>query len=101
MPVLTWPSKDLDEPTPGRLILDSLIYPGGKGYPSKLVGGRLIFGDNLPVMAALLPARGRHDPMRPHFSNKYPARMGRMTLAALRAGPWRRVSGFMAEPGCH
>src|SRR5512142_225972 len=82
MPSLTWPSKQLPQATPGRLIQDSIIFPAGKGYPGHAPQNRLIFGDNLPVMAALLPEyEGRihlvyADP--PFFTNrKYPARIGR------------------------
>ena len=82
MPTLTWPSKSLAEPTPGQLIKDSVVFPGGKGYPGAFPENRLIFGDNLPVMAALLPEYKDKinliyaDP--PFFTNrKYSARIGR------------------------
>ena len=82
MPSLVWPSKHLDEPAPGQIIKDSIIYPAGNGYPGTVPENRLIFGDNLPVMAALLPEyEGRisliyADP--PFFTNrKYSARIGR------------------------
>ncbi len=82
MPILTWPSKHEAEAAPGSLVLDSVIYPGGSGYPGEKPQDRLIFGDNLPVMAALLPEwEGRinliyADP--PFFTNrKFAARIGR------------------------
>lgn len=82
MPVLTWSSKNQSDAVPGIIALDSVVYPGGRGYPDRVPQNRLIFGDNLPVMAALLPEyEGRinlvyADP--PFFSNrKYPARIGR------------------------
>src|SRR5512142_3179822 len=82
MPSLTWPSKQLPQATPGRLIQDSIIFPAGKGYPGHAPQNRLIFGDNLPVMAALLPEYENQinliyaDP--PFFTNRqYPARIGR------------------------
>lgn len=82
MPSLIWPSKHLTQAAPGHLIRDSIIFPGGKGYPGQAPENRLIFGDNLPVMAALLPEyEGRinlvyADP--PFFTNrKYSARIGR------------------------
>ena len=82
MPSLTWPSKQLSEAEPGRLVTDSVVFPGGAGYPGQTPEDRLIFGDNLPVMAALLPQyEGRinlvyADP--PFFTNrKYSARIGR------------------------
>ncbi len=82
MPSLTWPSKQQAESAPGSLIRDSIIFPAGNGYPGEIPQNRLIFGDNLPVMAALLPEyEGRlnlvyADP--PFFTNrKYSARIGR------------------------
>ncbi len=67
---------------PGSSSKDSIIYPAGNGYPGAIPENRLIFGDNLPVMAALLPEyEGRisliyADP--PFFTNrKYSARIGR------------------------
>jgi site-specific DNA-methyltransferase (adenine-specific) len=82
MPLLTWPDKHLSDPQKAVLVKDSIIYPGGIGYPDGIPGNRLILGDNLPVMAALLPDyEGRinliyADP--PFFSNrKYSTRIGR------------------------
>jgi DNA modification methylase len=82
MPILTWPSKSLTDPTPANLLTEAIIYPQGRGYPDAKPENRLILGDNLPVMAALLPEyEGRvnliyADP--PFFTNrKYPARIGR------------------------
>lgn len=81
MPSLTWPSKHLSDPQPATLIRDSIIYPGGRGYPDASPESRLFLGDNLAVMAALLPEyEGRlnliyADP--PFFTNrKYSARIG-------------------------
>lgn len=82
MPSLNWPTKHQAQATPGRLIRDSVIHPGGRGYPAEEPQSRLIFGDNLPVMAALLPEHESGinliyvDP--PFFTNrKYSARIGR------------------------
>ena len=82
MPSLTWPSKHLSEPGPASLIKDSIIFPGGRGYPNAVPVSRLIMGDNLAIMAALLPdLEGRinliyADP--PFFTNrKYQSRIGR------------------------
>jgi DNA modification methylase len=82
MPSLIWPSKHRGDATPGRLVRDSLIYPSGNGYPGGSPQNRLILGDNLPVMAALLPEyEGRinlvyADP--PFFTNRtFSARIGR------------------------
>ena len=82
MPLLSWPDKHLSDPQKAVLIKDSIIYPGGIGYPDGIPGNRLILGDNLSVMAALLPEyEGRinliyADP--PFFTNrKYSTRIGR------------------------
>jgi DNA modification methylase len=82
MPSLIWPSKTPPAPLPASLETDSLVYPQGKGYPGTFPENRLIQGDNLSVMSALLPAlEGRvnliyADP--PFFTNRhYPARIGR------------------------
>ncbi len=82
MPILTWPGKSLVDPTPASLLTEAIIYPQGRGYPDAQPESRLILGNNLPVMAALLPEyEGRinliyADP--PFFTNrKYPARIGR------------------------
>jgi len=82
MPSLTWPSKHLTLPQPVSLIQDSIIYPGGRGYPDHLPKNRLILGDNLAVMSALLPEfEGRIDLIYadpPFFTNrKYSTRIGR------------------------
>jgi hypothetical protein len=82
MPILTWPSKSLPEPELSDLILDSVIYPHGIGYPDAHPEDHLFLGDNLKVMEALLPEYENRldliyaDP--PFFTNKrYPARIGR------------------------
>ena len=82
MPTLTWPSKRLSEPEPAVLILDSAIFPQGHGYPGENANNQLILGENLRVMAALLPKyEGCLDLIYadpPFFTNKhYPARIGR------------------------
>jgi DNA modification methylase len=82
MPNLTWSSKKLPSPQPCKLMSDSLVYPGGIGYPHVEPQNRLILGDNLAVMASLLEElEGKihliyADP--PFFTNRhYPARIGR------------------------
>jgi DNA modification methylase len=82
MPVLTWPTKSLPEPLPGLLHTDSLVRTPGQASPEEHSPNRLILGDNLAVMAALLPGyEGRinliyADP--PFFTNRrFPARVGR------------------------
>jgi site-specific DNA-methyltransferase (adenine-specific) len=82
MPILTWPSKHHSDPQPASLVKDSIIYPAGRGYPNVQSEDRLILGDNLAIMSALLPEYESRinliyaDP--PFFTNrKYPARIGR------------------------
>ena len=82
MPELIWREKQLTVPAPATLVTDSIIYPGGRGYPKTTVANRLILGDNLAVMTSLLPKyEGRinliyADP--PFFTNKkFAARIGR------------------------
>ncbi|MBN1667226.1 MAG: site-specific DNA-methyltransferase [Anaerolineales bacterium] len=80
MPILNWPSKSFAEPAPAELVTDSWI--GTSGVKQGSPANRLILGDNLAVMAALLPEyEGRIDLIYtdpPFFTNKaYPARVGR------------------------
>ena len=55
MPVLTWPDKALRNTEPASLLTEAVIFPQGSGYPDTKPGSRLILGDNLPIMTALLP----------------------------------------------
>ena len=82
MPILNWKGKHLALPDPASLIQDSILYPNGRGYPKARREGRVILGDNLSVMAALLPEHEGQinliyaDP--PFFTNrKFSARVGR------------------------
>jgi hypothetical protein len=82
MPSIHWTGKHLAAPRPATLTTDSIIHPNGFGYPKARPSSRLILGDNLSVMAALLPEyEGRinliyADP--PFFTNrKFNARIGR------------------------
>ena len=82
MPIIHWTGKHLSQPKPASLIQDSIIYPDGCGYPKAQTHNRLILGDNLAIMATLLPKyEGRvnliyADP--PFFTNrKFTARIGR------------------------
>ncbi len=82
MPELVWREKKLADPVPATLVADSLIYPSGRGYPKGSVNNRLLLGDNLAVMASLLPKYESRinliyaDP--PFFTNKkFSARIGR------------------------
>jgi len=82
MPQLTWPGKRLNDPIPAQLVTEAIVYPQGHGYPDITPENRLLLGDNLAVMAALLPEyEGRVDLIYvdpPFFTNrKYNARIGR------------------------
>ena len=98
MPSLTWPSKAISEPSPADLSLDSVLYPHGRGYPDTSPEHRLILGDNLGVMAALLPEFENRidliyaDP--PFFTNKhFPARIGRGEDSR-RPQEWQLAEGY-------
>jgi len=82
MPNLIWPAKSRGNPGPATLVQDSIIYPGGRGYPQARAEGRLLLGDNLGIMATLMPDyEGRIDLVYadpPFFTNrKFVARIGR------------------------
>jgi DNA modification methylase len=82
MPSLTWSTKALKIPAPVPLVTDSIVFPQGNGYPETPAPDRLILGDNLAAMAALLPEyEGRIDLIYadpPFFTNRrYRARVGR------------------------
>jgi DNA modification methylase len=82
MPELTWPGKSLPRSAPASLVRDSIIYPQGHSYPDVQIDNRLIYGDNLASMMALLPEyEGRIDLIYadpPFFTNKkFSARIGR------------------------
>lgn len=81
-PKLIWDSKSLLIPEPVELAVDSQIFPRGIGYPNDEPGGQLILGDNLEVMASLLPEYENQlaliyaDP--PFYTNrKFTTRIGR------------------------
>ena len=98
MPTLTWPSKSIPIPQPADLRLDSILYPQGQGYPHTPPENRLVLGDNLPVMAALLPEFENRldliyaDP--PFFTNKhFLARIGRGEDSR-RPQEWQMAEGY-------
>lgn len=98
MPSLNWPSKTSPEPISADLALDSKIFPQGTGYPAEAPANRLILGDNLAIMSALLPEyEGRinliyADP--PFFTNRrFPARVGRGEDSR-RPQDWKLAEGY-------
>jgi DNA modification methylase len=106
MPELTWPGKQLQELPRAGTVVDSIIFPDGRGYPSASVQNRLICGDNLGVMTALLPEyEGRinliyADP--PFFTNrKFHARIGRGEDSR-KPEKWKLAEGYPdAWPNIH
>jgi DNA modification methylase len=98
MPLLSWPSKTLPDLEPADLILDSVVYPGAFGYPNMTANSHLFLGDNLGIMAALLPEYENQldliyaDP--PFFTNKhYSTRIGRGEDSR-RPQEWQMAEGY-------
>jgi len=98
MPELTWQGKGLVPVSPASLVTESIVFPNGIGYPDARSGNRLILGDNLSVMTALLPQyEGKlnliyADP--PFFTNrKYPARIGRGEDSR-KPAEWQMADGY-------
>lgn len=98
MPELTWPGKEIRRNEPASIIRDSVLYPNGCGYPDIAPLSRLILGDNLSVMTALLPDYEGQinliyaDP--PFLTNrKYPARIGRGEDSR-KPGEWKLADGY-------
>lgn len=98
MPSLHWTEKRPAAPKPATLSIDSILYPDGRGHPKARLDGRLILGDNLSVMAALLPEyEGRInliyvDP--PFFTNrKFTARIGRGEDSR-KPSKWKLAEGY-------
>ncbi len=98
MPILNWKGKHLADLKPATLIQDSILYPKGYGYPNANPDGRIILGDNLAVMAALLPEyEGSIDLIYadpPFFTNrKFSARVGRGEDSR-KPEKWKLVEGY-------
>ncbi|MBL8050053.1 MAG: site-specific DNA-methyltransferase [Anaerolineales bacterium] len=98
MPNFTWTGKHLSTPQPATVIQDSITYPKGRGYPKSRADGRVILGDNLNVMAALLPEYENKinliyaDP--PFFTNrKFSARVGRGEDSR-KPSKWKLAEGY-------
>ncbi len=98
MPLLNWPSKTIPALEPADLRLDSIIFPGGCGYPNLVPDSHLFMGDNLRIMAALLPKYENQldliyaDP--PFFTNKhYSTRIGRGEDSR-RPQDWQMAEGY-------
>ena len=99
MPSLNWKGKRPPaSPKAASLTLDSILHPNGRGYPKSRPDGRLILGDNLSVMAALLPEYENRinliyaDP--PFFTNrKFHARIGRGEDSR-KPSKWKLAEGY-------
>src|SRR5258708_16527562 len=98
MPSFHWTGKSLAPPKPASLTRDSVLYPGGRGYPKSQEDGHVIVGESLSVMAALLPGyEGRinliyADP--PFFTNrKFAARIGKGEDSRT-PSKWRLADGY-------
>ena len=101
MPSLNWSSKSESIPQGGKLQTDAILYPFGGEDSSPHLENRLILGDNLRVMNALLPEyEGKvnliyADP--PFFTNKgYAARIGRGEDSR-RPENWQLAEGYNDE----
>jgi DNA modification methylase len=101
MPSLNWSSKSESIPQDGKLLTTAILYPYGREDPSLPLENRLILGDNLRVMNALLPEyEGKinliyADP--PFLTNKgYPARIGRGEDSR-RPENWQLAEGYHDE----
>ncbi|MBL8099314.1 MAG: site-specific DNA-methyltransferase [Anaerolineales bacterium] len=98
MPTFNWTGKHLPAPQPATVIQDSITYPKGRGYPKSRPDGRVILGDNLNVMTALLPEYENKinliyaDP--PFFTNrKFSARIGKGEDSR-KPSKWKLVEGY-------
>ena len=98
MPTFKWTDKHLSSVQPATVIQDSITYPKGCGYPKARPDGRVILGDNLNVMAALLPEYENKinliyaDP--PFFTNrKFSARVGRGEDSR-KPSKWKLAEGY-------
>ena len=101
MPYLNWDGKKLAAAQPAILKLDSNIYPAAAGWPDCIPENKLLLGDNLAVMAALLPEyEGRvnliyADP--PFFTNRhFTARIGRGEDSR-KPREWQLAAGYADE----
>ncbi|HCR70989.1 MAG TPA: hypothetical protein DIW23_06065, partial [Anaerolineae bacterium] len=98
MPTFNWTGKHLSSVQPATLIQDSITFPKGRGYPKSRPDGRVILGDNLNVMSALLPEYENKinliyaDP--PFFTNrKFSARIGKGEDSR-KPSKWKLAEGY-------
>jgi site-specific DNA-methyltransferase (adenine-specific) len=98
MPELNWKGKKLVDAAPASLVRDAVVYPKGIGYPDAPIENRLLLGDNLALMSALLPDYEGQvnliyaDP--PFFTNRrFSARIGRGEDSR-KPGQWQMAVGY-------
>ncbi len=102
MPSLNWSTKEDPQPLPAELTTQSILLPQGtESVPGNPPRSRLILGDNLRVMWALLPElEGKIDLIYadpPFFSNRgYPARIGRGEDSR-QPEEWELAEGYQDE----
>lgn len=98
MPTLNWNGKNLPSLQPASLLVDSLIYPTGSTNQEQPPSNHLFLGDNLSIMAALLPEyEGAVDLIYadpPFFTNrKFSARIGRGENSR-KPSEWKLAEGY-------
>ncbi len=101
MPSLQWSSKSDQHIPEGHLLTESIIYPDPGAEGNEDPANRLILGDNLRVMSALLPDyEGKIDLIYadpPFFTNKgYSARVGRGEDSR-KPEQWQLAEGYQDE----
>jgi DNA modification methylase len=101
MPSLQWSSKSDQYSPEGALQTESIIYSDPEAMPIEQAANRLILGDNLRVMNALLPEfEGKIDLIYadpPFFTNKgYSARVGRGEDSR-KPEEWKLAEGYKDE----
>jgi DNA modification methylase len=101
MPRLEWSSKTNQVPPQGNLLTDAIVYSQPEEKEIEAPVNRLILGDNLRVMSALLPDyEGKIDLIYadpPFFTNKgYLARVGRGEDSR-KPEEWQLADGYQDE----
>jgi DNA modification methylase len=96
---LHWEGRGAELPPAARLIRAARVFPGGAGSIGAAEQNRLIHGDNLPVMQALLPdLQGRVDLIYadpPFLTGKaFRARTG-VNEDSRRPAEWQTSPGFV------
>lgn len=98
MPTLNWPEKNHESHHATEIQRRGVLYPHGNGYPDATPENRLILGENLGVMNALLAEyENRFDLIYadpPFFTNRhFKTRIGRGEDSR-RPAEWRLDEGY-------